>query len=255
MDISNDMLKEFLDEMEWSFSNIKCFETCKKSWYRKYILGEKGCGNFYADFGTLAHNMLEQVALGKIKPIDMRRFVEYNWNDAIANEPPLQFGKGDLGEIYYNQLMELCEYFEGFKDTTIGTEIEFHTTIHTKHGEKPFIGFIDRLSKWDDDYIITDYKSKSKFNSKKELAKYAIQLYVYSKYVYETYGVFPKMLKFFLFRNGEEVVIEFKKEDYDSAIQYVGDVIDSVYDETNFENNYSYFFCKNLCMYRYDCSF
>lgn len=253
--IEKELLKTFLDEIEWSFSNIKCFETCKKNWYRRYILGDEGCGNFYADYGTLAHEMLEQLASKKIDLFDMKRYVEYNWNRVVVNEAPSQFGENDLVEIYYNQLLEFCESFDGFEDETVGTEIKFNTTIKTEHGDKPFVGFIDRLSKENNDYIITDYKSKSKFNGKKELKEYSVQLYLYSKYVYEQYGKFPKRLKFFLFRSGEEVIIEFNKKDYDEAIHKIGSVIDKIYNESDFECNYSYFFCRNLCEYRYDCTF
>lgn len=250
--VDKDLLKDFIDDITWSYSNIKSFGTCKRAWYRHYILGDEGCQNFYSDYGLLAHKMLEEYANGKIQLLDMTQFLEYNWDRYITHEAPLGRNGIDIIDTYYGQLYDFSEQFKGFTDKTIGTELE----INIKIGERSFVGYIDRLSQDDDgEYIITDYKSKLKFNNKRELKEYSKQLYLYSTYVYEKYGKFPKQLKFFLFRSNNEVVIEFDKNEYDETIKEICETIDSIYSETDFSCTYSYFYCKHLCEYRYDCTF
>lgn len=252
--LDKDLILNMLDDIEWSYSNIKRFQTCKRCWYKHYILGEEGSGNFYSDFGTLAHKMLEDFANNKIQLFDMKEFVEYNWNEYIKSESPV-IGGQELSETYYEQIMNFCEEFDGFDDKTVGTEIKISTNIPTKHGEKSFVGYIDRLSQDENgEYIINDYKSKTKL-TRKELHEYSKQLYLYAKYVYETYGKHPKYLNFFLFRSNTEIKFVFNKDIYDLVIKEVGDIVDSIYDEVEFPCSYSFFYCRNLCEYRYDCTF
>lgn len=246
------LLDGFLDDITWSYSNIKSFKTCKRLWYRRYILGENGLGSFYSDYGLLVHKMLEEYANNKLPILDFKKFVEYNWDKYIVNESPINKNGEELAELYYNQLMFFIEMFDGFKDKTIGVELEVNTELNNKK----FLGYIDRLSiDKDGEYIVTDYKSKSKFNSKKELAEYSKQLYLYSKYIYEIYGKYPKKLRFYLFRTCEEVEVEFNKKEYDRTIEEIGDCIDEIYKETEFPCSYQYFFCNNLCEFRDTCIF
>lgn len=240
--------------MVFSYSSIQTFNQCKRNWYYNYIIKVKKEGNFFSDVGSFVHNILEQYANGKIELFDTAHYLEYNWNSNVLHNPPSIKGVKDMEEKYFYQLLDFFESFEGFQDETIGTEIEFYTNIRTGFGEHKFMGFIDRLSEKDGEYIVTDYKSKNKF-SKKELEKYSRQLYVYSKYVYEKYGKFPKYLKFLLFRENKEYVIEFNEDDYHKTISYIEQSIQDIYMETKFDCEYNFFYCNNLCDSRLDCTF
>lgn len=251
--IPRDILIDFLNDMKFSYSNILLFNQCKRCWYSTYILKEEQEGNFFSDVGTFVHSILEQLANGKIELFDIPHYLDYNWYKNVTHDPPILKGK-NMEEEYFVQILDFFEGFDGFQGETVGTELEIETTFETKYGEHKFIGYIDRLSLEDEEYIVTDYKSKSKF-TKSELERYSRQLYIYSKYIHEKYGKFPKYLKFLLFRENKEYVVEFNSGDYYKTIDYVIKSIEDIYDEERFDYNYNYFYCSNLCNLRDICTF
>ena len=117
--------------------------------------------------------------------------------------------------------------------------------------------------------IVVDHKSKAGFKNEKEKQEFAIQLYLYSDWVKEKYGEFPKQLVFNMFRQGEVVTIDFSMDEFENAKQWAIDTIHKIYEDVDFWdkiyldyekkgkdlNTYKQndFFCKYLCGCREHC--
>lgn len=237
-----------VDNMTWSFSRANGFDGgCKWCWYKGYIEGNRGEGNVFAEFGSLVHNMIEDIYNGKLMIWDvMDKYVD-DFNKITMEFPRL--GKTDLKELYFNQGYS---YFEDFKFNDNWEIIHVELPIETMVGDYKFIGFIDMVirDKSDGRLIIQDHKSKSSFKSKKELKEYARQLYLYSKGIYEIYGEYPKMLMFNRFRKKEFSPVMFKEQDFLESQEWLINTINEIKMCREFPVTEDKFYLEQLCNHR-----
>ena len=100
-----------------------------------------------------------------------------------------------LSESYFRDGYEFLKNFDGLDDLEIiGVETRFKENLD----DFLYTGIIDIIYKdKDGGIVVRDWKSKSKFANKKELAKYAKQPLSYSLHIKNKYGVQPKALQFF----------------------------------------------------------
>lgn len=242
--------KEYIDGMTWSFSRLNSFSTgCKYCWFERYG-NEKYDGeqNAFAEYGTLMHEILEELDNGNIMLWDAIPKFEEGFVK-IGDFPPL--GKVNLRETYYRQGIE---YLNNYRFDSTYEVISVEERVNVKINGNGFTGFIDKLmrDKTDGKLVILDHKSKSKFKSKKEQQEYARQLYLYAYAVKEKYGEYPKMLLFNMFRYGLEVPIFFKEKDMYEAIEWMDSTIEEIKNCEVFPVTNDKFFREVLCEFRYD---
>ena len=237
--------------MRWSFSKISSYDTCPYGWYKTYVLKEKGEDNAFAQFGGFCHEILERYADGELMEWDLLDEYVNNFKSFVTyNFPPNKYVS--LEESYYKDGYEYFKNFNGFgKFKIIGSEIEIDMKLNDKYN---LIGYIDLLLEDENkDLVVWDHKSKSKFANKKEQVEYAKQLYIYSYYVKEKYGKFPKFLIFNMFRKNQRVVIPFSEKDYNDAIDWAVNTIEYIGTLDEFNAKQDKFFCNNLCNHRNTC--
>ena len=249
--MANDIVDKFIkddivDDMVWSFSRLSSFKKCKRMWYLTYIKKVPLRSNFFSEYGTFAHLIFEKYNKGEMELFDILPFIEYNYNSSIITPAPPN-AYVDLGESYYNKLYSYFEKFNGYEDETIGVEKEISFTLNFNGVEKPFTGYIDRLSKTKKGYKITDYKSKGKFKNKDELEEYLIQPYLYSQAVKNEFKVYPKELEFDMFKENTVVTKNFELKKFNASKKWALNLMQEIYDEIEFPCNYSEFFCKYIC--------
>lgn len=245
------MYKETLDNIIWSFSSVNNYCTCPYGFKLSYIDKLPKINNAFAEFGGFVHSLLERFFRGEVEFFELSQLYqdEYNIN-VLHNFPDVTFC--DLSEKYYQSGLEYFNSFEGIDDyDVICVEQKINLTIRNK----PFVGYIDLIlrDKKDGQYVVVDHKSKNKFKNKKEKEHYLLQLYLYSLYVKEQYGEYPKVLKFNMFRAKEWVTEDFTQEKLENAINWFDITTDLIYSDTTFPKNKDDFFCKNLCGVREHC--
>lgn len=255
-----DILHNLSDVESYSYSKLNSFYNCKYAYRKTYVEGDRGIGNSMGDFGSLVHSVLEDFANGKIKQEDMvdvfkERF--YKEIGSVTMKFSSKYEK-DCTAVYLDQVSEFLFGYEGQKGyIVLGTEKKFE--FLTKIGDKMRIlrGVIDLVIKdFEGNIIIIDYKSKGKWKSKAEADEYFKQLYFYSLYIIEEYGVEPSKLKFIQFRLNEVTERDFDREKYEEVLKWVEDTILLIDEEEFFPpNNNEKFFCHNLCNHRETCGF
>lgn len=260
--------KEALDNTTWSYSRIHSYTTCPAMFRYVYLEKKPKVENAFAEFGSFCHSILESYEKGELAEYELGDVYQEKYDENVTCDFPVTKW-GSMGEKYYSKGLSYFETFEGFPENweLIGAEIDAEFCISNYN----IVGFIDLLvrDKNDGKLIVVDHKSKAKFKNKDEQEEYAIQLYLYSKWVYENYGEYPKELVFNMFREQEMVVIPFNLEDYKKAIQWVIDTIQNIYNDFDFWDkiklscekkgvNIPYknfdFFCNNLCSCRTSCN-
>lgn len=259
---------ERLKNKRWSFSSVNSYENCPRGFYLNYIKSVKKVQNAFAEWGSFIHELLEHYYKGELEFFELSQVYKEEYDNHIKERfPPNKYV--DLNESYKESGFGYLDNFEGLPDyyEVVAVEQEVNLVIE---GYK-FMGYIDLVirDKTDGKFIVYDHKSKSKFKNKKELSEYARQLYLYSIYIYETYGEYPKALTFNMFRAGEENSIVFDLNDYELAKQWFVSTIEKILTDEKFLDKIAIqykktgkklkdykredFFCGNLCSTRCSC--
>ena len=212
----------------------------------RYIFGIHGKENAFAQCGSLAHSILERYAKGQLELYELADTFDKEFDDAVTMRFPHFFC--DLRKKYHDDIVVYFDHFNGFgKYKILGVEDKFNVDID----DWTFTGIIDLLLEDPEgNLVVLDHKSKAEFKSKKEMHKYARQLYLYAFYVETKYGKRPTKLVFNMFRKRNIVEIPFSEEDYQEALQWARDTVAAIRTETEYEPTFDDFFCENLCDFR-----
>lgn len=230
---------------KWSFSKISSFEHCPMMFKLQFIDKVPQDDNAFALYGSFCHSLLEGYAKHQIPDFALAEEYEKHYDEYVTRAWP-PFPKG-MPQKYYDQGLQYFENFNGFGDNyeILSVEEKFQLDI----GGYPFVGIADLVlrDKETGDITVIDHKSKSSSTMAKDLPTYRKQLYIYAAYVKEKWGVFPKYLKFNLFRENDWVTEEFDQAVYDETMQWVVDTIEAILLEADWKVSCSSYFCRFVC--------
>jgi len=200
--------------------------------------------NAFSEYGTLAHSILEEWADGFLTAEELPLEYERRYGSVVTSWFP-PFPKGYAQKAYDQGL----DYFRGFNGFGEGLEIvSAEKKYITKIGQYTFSGIVDLVLKdKEGNFIVYDHKTKSAASMKKEMDLYRRQLYIYARFVYEEFGVFPKTIGFNMIKTNEVIEETFNKEKYDETMAWVEQTIDSILMENEWGTCKSDYFCKFIC--------
>lgn len=244
-----------VDTMVWSFSRITAYNQCPYQFFLRYINGTKGEENFFSQYGSFVHKILEKYAKGELSLFDLVDYYEQHYSENVTYPaPPNKYT--DIGQLYYDKGLDYLENIDLDLENyeILGVEKEVHFTI----GKYKMVGFIDLLLKDKEtgDITVLDHKSGSlKMKKNGEISKseeehfklFKRQLYLYSIAVINEYGIKPKFLKWNLFKDQNSITIEFNDKDFEEAKQWVINTIHTIENDTLWLPNPQDYFCRNLC--------
>lgn len=243
-----------IEDMTWSYSRVETFDDCPYRFFLKYIHGSNEQDKFYATYGSLMHELIEEYYNEGISNDELCERFLLRFPEQVIGERP----GPDIAGRYVRSGIEYLRNVKPMKYHTIGVEkrVEFEINGYN------FLGFIDYLGELDGEYYIVDNKSrdlKPRSNRKtptvkdKELDKMLRQLYLYSAAVKQEYGKFPKSLCFNCFRTGVFIEEPFKIEDYESAISWATESIEYIKESDDFPPSIDFFACRYICGVSDDC--
>ena len=232
-------------DTKWSFSRLETFAHCPMSFKLKYLDKVPDEDNAFGEYGTFCHSLLEQWAKGELPDFLLAEAYDEGYDSAVVHRWP-PFPKG-MPEKYYQQGLEYFQNFEGFGNNyeVLSVEEKFELNI----GGYRFVGLADLVLRdiKTGEITVIDHKSKSMSTMKKDLPTFRKQLYVYAAYVKERFGVYPKYLKFNVFRENEWVTEEFDQDAFDATMKWVVDTIEEILYETEWKVSSSSYFCRFVC--------
>lgn len=251
--------------MRWSFSRLNSFHNCKYEFYLNYIVNDPDAypneGNFYAENGSLAHEVLEKYFKGELTLDEASQYYVGRFDQQIFNT---------VRKSIMDKKFEACaDYFstvdfDWLKDyDIIGVEKELHFRI----AGKEFIAFIDLLiqDKQTGDIIVIDHKSaacpvgksgKVLKNHADTFESHKKQGYLYACAVEQNYGCFPRYIVWNHFADGGKFMeIPFNEDEYNAVIDWAYETILDIQNEKDFEPTMNYFYCTQLCGFRNSCEY
>jgi RecB family exonuclease len=246
--MSNLIYKSIIDDMVWSYSRIKAYEDCPYRFFLKYIHEEEGQPMFYASYGSFVHKILQEFYEGELKQTEVTSRFLSGFSKEVQGERP----KDSIVKSY---IEKGAKYFSNFKP------LPFEPIAIEQHAEFKvlgynFRGYIDYIGERDGRLYIVDHKSrelkprsKRKQPTKKdsELDEMLVQLYLYSIYVKQVFGSWPKSLCFNCFKNGEFIEEPFRKQDLERAVEWASQTIETIREDESFYPMEDFFSCKYIC--------
>jgi hypothetical protein len=179
----------------WSWSKVNSFylgqvgDGCLYSWQQAYQNGNRGEGNWFAEVGLLAHDLIERYNKGELSDWDLPDEFEKGFNKI----PYKVFPK--MAQSYFKTLAEFFgNNFDWFNDYKM---LESEDKKEFMVGEYLFTGFPDLVARHKElGLVIMDIKTAKTYTGDK-LKHNLMQLYLYSIPIYEKYGEWPQHLVFF----------------------------------------------------------
>ena len=249
--------RSVIQDMTWSYSRVKAFESCPYRWFLKYILEEETEPTFFASFGSFLHKLIDRYYREGRRP-------EQLVTDYLAGFRREVEGSAPNSKIYSNWFQSGLRYLRSIQPLPFNPlETELKAEF-LSDGRIPMVGFIDYVGTDGDDLVIVDHKSrdlKPRSNRKKptkqdeELDEYLRQLYLYAEAVWHKYGKYPKWLCFNCFRTGVLIREPFREEAYEEAKRWLRERIWTIEDEEDFRPNMDWFQCSYLCECRNECEY
>lgn len=230
---------------KWSFSKLQSWAQCPMSFKLQYLDRLPDEDNAFSQYGTFCHKLLEQYAKGELPDFLLADAYQEGYDEAVtAPWPPWPKG---MPQKYFDQGLAYFESFEGFGDSydILSAEKRFEIDI----GGYPFVGVADLVlrDKSSGDITVVDHKSKSSSTMSKDLSEYRRQLYVYAMYVKQEYGVYPRYLKFNLFRENDWVTEEFTEEACAETVEWIKSTIETIKRDSEWVVCPSSYFCRFIC--------
>lgn len=244
--------------MRLSYSKLESYETCPRMFYYEYIKdGEPEDENFYAQYGTFVHSLIDKANKKMIPASKVLEEYSSEYNKKIT--APID---PELEDAYF---FAGYEYFSDFKGVIPGAEIIESETKHIiLNGHLEFSGIIDMVVKLPSGEIaIVDHKSTASryFRGKTGDSKFR-QLYIYAEILKQKKGYYPNKLIFNCFREKKLITRDFDKSHHSEVIAWMNNMIRQIVSDmenfSNLENEWlafpTYYWCKNICKHRSICT-
>lgn len=239
----NDKIIQYLKDFSYSASNLNVYIACPFKFYLQYVLGiqEKTEPAENIDnkvFGTVLHNVLKILFDRKISAADKNYLEEFQSEfikqiksyDAYLYKNVEQF----ITSIIYNDIpkiaaAEKAHIKNGYE------EINRELSINVKFNNFKIKGIIDKIEKYKNDIIVTDYKYKNDDkvkavkNNDFEKAE-DIQLPLYALLIDKEMGKLPADLFYFILKEKFEYKHGFDIEFYDDFKDYLSSVLNDIVD-------------------------
>jgi RecB family exonuclease len=237
-----------IDNMTFSFSRLNSFLQCPYQFKLQYINEIKGVQNFFAEYGSYCHSILEKYSKNELSMFELASEYEKNyWQSINFKAPPNKYV--DLNQSYYEQGLDYFENFMGFESYEI---LEVEKEVNFKIDKYKFTGYIDLLLKDKNENLhVVDHKSSDPKSKNSEKAQeYFKQMYFYSIPIFEEYGKYPVQLHINAFRKQQWFTEDFDINKVEEVKNWALETINKIKMETKFLPKSDHYFCSFLCNFR-----
>ena len=253
-----------IDGIRFSYSSISTYDTCPYSFKLNYIDRLEGEGNFYSDYGSLTHEVMEQFFRKKLDFYELSSFYNESFDEFVTHNPP-PFHVNGL-EKYKEAGLEFFDNFafdiDDYEVTAIESKIDGNIRGTDCTGRPDLV--LKRKS--DDKYILYDYKTSAPFwvdkrtgaekRDNKKIEGYYKQMYLYGYMLREFKGIELSEITLWFTRVNKQVTIPYNRDKETEVLDWLEATIAKIKEDNEFKyNNSETFFCDNICGVRSHCEF
>ena len=225
-----------------SASAINLFLTCSAAYFMKYEmgLGTDKTNDSYAFYGTLVHEICENIANKKYNNLE-EAIKQYEDNYDNCGLLPEQFDK------YYESgkqgIIKEWEFLNRKDIEIIGAEVNFN--IKAFDYMLPFRGFIDLVYKDENgNLVVRDYKTSKPYTDQQLL--HQMQPFIYAESCLQLFGELPRYFEFDFIRFDDKKTFVTNEEFMEfQRVRMQG--IWKLIEEGVMEYKGDDFYCSNFC--------
>lgn len=242
-------------DMTWSFSRLNTYRACPQQWYLHYLMDEPDEELFYSSFGSFCHELIARYYSGELGREELLPEFLCGFPNRVLGERP----SDKIERRYLDQGADYFEHFEPFPYETLAVEQPVDFAVR---GLK-FTGIIDYLGRdKDGSIVLIDHKSADlkPYSGRGKPTKDDLklrdtfrQLYLYSIWVREQYGEYPKLMILNCFRTGKQIADFFSPATLEEAEQWALAAHKAVLKDSDFLPTDEYYYCRYICGQHKNC--
>jgi hypothetical protein len=240
-----------LKAMNYGYSKVTTFENCAHSFLLQYILAKDTKSNFFGEFGTFVHEVVEKYFKKELEQSKLTKYYAENYNKTVISSAP-SYPMGMSGN-YYNDGMDFFENINFDLDKYNIISIEETIEFVYNNIDVTIRPDIILQNKETGEYILMDLKTHKLKKGKqdeeniKSYLKQA-QLYAYGIWIKKDIKI-SKILIWFV-RNRKIMEAPTNTSKIMETMEWFEDAVNKIKKETKWEANLSKsnnYFCDQIC--------
>lgn len=246
-----------LDNMTFSYSSVNLFHTCPYAFKLTYIDTEDKVQNFFAEYGTLMHHVIESYWRGNIEKDELVMAFNDAYNIFVVTPPP-PFPDG-MEERYYNDAIKFLQEFPYEREEYSVIIIEGKFDLEYKGIKITVRPDLILREKSTNQVILLDFKTSKPVKGKKwdeaKMADYKRQTLLYAHFFQQATGITVNKITLLFVRLQKEYDVEITETSIAEVLTWLENTIQVIKWEEDFEPHIDNYFCANLCGVRNACKF
>ena len=246
-----------LENIRYSFSSLTTFDTCNYAFKLTYIDIEKRIDNFFAQYGSLIHHVLETYWRGNVEKSEMVETFETAYAEFVTLSPP-PFPEGMEANYYRDALKFLSEFSYNRDDYEV---IEIESEHKFDYNGIKFITRPDIIirEKSTGQILLLDFKTSKPVKGKKQvwdekkMKGYRKQTVLYAHFFKQETGIHIDKIRLLFVRLDKEFEMEVTETEVIETLNWLQNTVQFIKWEEDFEPNIDPYFCNNICSVRQAC--
>lgn len=247
-----------LDNLKYSFSSVNSFENCQYGFYLTYIDANERTNNFFGEFGTLCHSVLEEYFFNRLEQEELEKYFTEQYCIQVVSAPPAFLPNAK--EDYFQKGLN---YFRNFEfDKSIYNVIIVEEAIDIIMPDFKFVVKPDLIlqEKKSGKYILVDFKTanilKNGKPDKVKIKNYLNQFNLYAWGLWNGRQIEISEIQIWFIINNIIETILINNDDIMNTLDWFRNNIQNIKNEEDFvANNKNSFFCNQLCSVSQFCKF
>jgi hypothetical protein len=246
-----------LEAMKYSNSSLESSEHCKHGFLLQYVLSKDQIKNFFGDFGSYVHGVLEKYFKHELAEFELPKYYEEHYREEVtAQLPPYP---PNMGETYYNDGLNSFLNIDFDLDKYDIISIEEYMNFEYNGINlviKPDVILRDKDT---GEYILLDIKThklKGNKTDNKSIEGYMRQAQLYTYGIWQVKNIQISKIMIWYFRNQQITETAVDPLKIMETMDWVDNAVKEIKQEEKWEANLSKsnaFWCEHICSVSLAC--
>jgi hypothetical protein len=246
-----------LESMRYSNSSLESSEHCKHGFLLQYILSKDQVPNFFGQYGSYVHNVLEKYFKRELAEFELPKYYEKHYKEEIT--APLPPYPPNMGETYYND--GLVSFLNMDFDLDKYDLISIEEYINFEYNGINLVIKPDVILQDMDtgEYILLDIKThklKGNKTDNKSIDGYMRQAQLYTYGIWQVKNIQISKIMIWYFRNQQITETTVDPLKIMETMNWVDNAVKEIKQEEKWEANLSKsndYWCEHICSMSLQC--
>jgi len=229
-----------------SYSMVDGYERCGYWCYLAHVLGVEERPNFYSQFGSLIHSIIERD--GRVQLEQKKRYTEkglLKLYDRLIEETPIYWPDRRTEERYKTMGRDMIvHYAQGRLGGLVAVEYRFRVNVGLP---VPVTGVIDSVRRESNGLHVTDYKTGNPYPANQ--LKNGPQLTLYAVATQLSFGEWPKGVEYYFLKTDQRFPLTRSRKQAKELIDHYRQVLERMKAGEFRHHCEDEWWCRHICGY------